>query len=237
MPFCGEGMAIINCPECGKHISDQANLCVHCGYPIAEANLTPSTAPHQVEQESKMWGLFGRISKQYEELDTQTRHWIRGIIWKRQYTFGVAGIILFIGLFGYFFLGPWIQQLSQNMYLQRANNLIDDMQTGMDSYVDNNSFRLSLLLLGNSDNGWSPLQMDVASRIGDRVNSLNPPTQYLGTHEKLKKAFQLLNAYAYDQNYYSGSRDTYIEVERNRLFAFNRLMRELRKELADPDAK
>lgn len=27
-------MAIINCPECGKEISDKAEKCVHCGYPL-----------------------------------------------------------------------------------------------------------------------------------------------------------------------------------------------------------
>lgn len=27
-------MALINCPECNKQISDKANSCPHCGYPI-----------------------------------------------------------------------------------------------------------------------------------------------------------------------------------------------------------
>ncbi|MDO4976827.1 MAG: zinc ribbon domain-containing protein [Eubacteriales bacterium] len=29
-------MALINCPECGKEISDKSKQCIHCGYPIAE---------------------------------------------------------------------------------------------------------------------------------------------------------------------------------------------------------
>lgn len=29
-------MALINCPECNKEISDKAKVCIHCGYPIAE---------------------------------------------------------------------------------------------------------------------------------------------------------------------------------------------------------
>lgn len=28
-------MALIKCPECGKEISDKAENCIHCGYPIA----------------------------------------------------------------------------------------------------------------------------------------------------------------------------------------------------------
>ena len=27
-------MALINCPECGKEISDKAPACIHCGYPM-----------------------------------------------------------------------------------------------------------------------------------------------------------------------------------------------------------
>ena len=28
-------MALIKCPECGKEISDRAQACIHCGYPLA----------------------------------------------------------------------------------------------------------------------------------------------------------------------------------------------------------
>lgn len=27
-------MALITCPECGEKISDKADICIHCGYPI-----------------------------------------------------------------------------------------------------------------------------------------------------------------------------------------------------------
>ena len=33
-------MALIICPECGKTISDKAKFCVHCGYPIEDAENT-----------------------------------------------------------------------------------------------------------------------------------------------------------------------------------------------------
>ena len=29
-------MALINCPECGKEISDRAENCPHCGFPITK---------------------------------------------------------------------------------------------------------------------------------------------------------------------------------------------------------
>lgn len=31
-------MALINCPECGKEISDRAGECPHCGYPLSESD-------------------------------------------------------------------------------------------------------------------------------------------------------------------------------------------------------
>lgn len=41
-------MALMNCPECGKEISDQANACPNCGYPLhseASTAKTISTVP------------------------------------------------------------------------------------------------------------------------------------------------------------------------------------------------
>jgi predicted amidophosphoribosyltransferase len=36
-------MALINCPECNKEISDMAESCPHCGFPIAKkAPLKPA---------------------------------------------------------------------------------------------------------------------------------------------------------------------------------------------------
>lgn len=29
-------MALIHCPECNKEVSDRAEICVHCGYPISK---------------------------------------------------------------------------------------------------------------------------------------------------------------------------------------------------------
>lgn len=36
-------MALMNCPECGKEISDQANACPNCGYPLHPETSTAKT--------------------------------------------------------------------------------------------------------------------------------------------------------------------------------------------------
>ena len=43
-------MALINCPECNREISDQAKFCPHCGYPLK--NITP-TAVKQTPKAKK----------------------------------------------------------------------------------------------------------------------------------------------------------------------------------------
>ena len=37
-------MALINCPDCGKGISDQAASCIHCGSPLKQDLVTQPSA-------------------------------------------------------------------------------------------------------------------------------------------------------------------------------------------------
>lgn len=43
-------MALINCPECGKEVSDKASACIHCGYPLQDLKeKTPSSSVNNKE--------------------------------------------------------------------------------------------------------------------------------------------------------------------------------------------
>ena len=42
-------MALINCPECGKEISDKSVACPHCGFPIESESITNNTELPKVE--------------------------------------------------------------------------------------------------------------------------------------------------------------------------------------------
>ena len=42
-------MALINCPECGKEISDTADVCIHCGYKLK------TKAQSNVQRRRKPW--------------------------------------------------------------------------------------------------------------------------------------------------------------------------------------
>jgi membrane protein YdbS with pleckstrin-like domain len=54
-------MALINCPDCGREVSDQAVACPRCGYPVAAkrdagaAPDTPAPAAAPEEQEQVIW--------------------------------------------------------------------------------------------------------------------------------------------------------------------------------------
>lgn len=50
-----EKVALINCPECGKEISDKSKNCIHCGYPLEcndESKKTENTEEKVMDMES-----------------------------------------------------------------------------------------------------------------------------------------------------------------------------------------
>lgn len=48
-------MALINCPECGKEVSDKAKTCIHCGYPINVSKIkTNDEIIEQTKQKKKI---------------------------------------------------------------------------------------------------------------------------------------------------------------------------------------
>lgn len=44
-------MAIIQCPECGRSVSNQASNCPHCGYPLKRSAYQFTPAPQYIEDE------------------------------------------------------------------------------------------------------------------------------------------------------------------------------------------
>lgn len=59
-------MALIDCPECGKQISDKAASCIHCGNPltqpapIAQAQIDPDSVV-TTQATSKPWKVIQAI--------------------------------------------------------------------------------------------------------------------------------------------------------------------------------
>ena len=55
-------MAIINCPECGKEISNLADVCIHCGFPVKKY-VEPMKQPVEPVQQAAKGQFSGSISK------------------------------------------------------------------------------------------------------------------------------------------------------------------------------
>ena len=60
-------MALINCPECGKQVSDRASSCPDCGCPI---NTTPVVAP-QADASKEIEKLIGLARRSREASDSK----------------------------------------------------------------------------------------------------------------------------------------------------------------------
>lgn len=58
-------MALINCYECGREISDRATYCPHCGCPIEETHTEEKQtfATLKIQRESK--GLFAPLNMKF----------------------------------------------------------------------------------------------------------------------------------------------------------------------------
>lgn len=66
-------MALINCPECGKEISDKSNVCIHCGYPISKYLEDKRRREEEIaENEKKL-----KQEKQERENKEKEKYWCR----------------------------------------------------------------------------------------------------------------------------------------------------------------
>lgn len=55
-------MSLITCPECGAEISDKADKCIHCGYPIKEIKNVETTICNIDGTSYDLYDVFNLIS-------------------------------------------------------------------------------------------------------------------------------------------------------------------------------
>ena len=58
-------MALIKCPECGKEVSDKAQSCIHCGYPINQNTIADNGNRRIVENLSDLLFVLENTYKQF----------------------------------------------------------------------------------------------------------------------------------------------------------------------------
>ena len=88
-------MALINCPECNKQISDHSAHCLHCGYPIAAGDATVSQESAVTTQQTaklfKAGMAIGAICFWIGVIAAIKGNWDVGV------SFGFIGILLYAG--------------------------------------------------------------------------------------------------------------------------------------------
>ncbi|MCR4689322.1 MAG: zinc ribbon domain-containing protein [Saccharofermentans sp.] len=82
-------MSLINCPECGGKVSDQAGVCVHCGYVLNEAK-AKAIGGVGASEETKPQAA---ASSGLDFLDTKFNH-PKFLTFDRSFLFGGIGSIL-----------------------------------------------------------------------------------------------------------------------------------------------
>lgn len=85
-------MAIIKCPECGQEISDKAELCVHCGYPLKNHNDNNNYQKLVKEREDKLFQnlkntecVLNGIPVDFSEAVSMMKQWNKECIQKILY--------------------------------------------------------------------------------------------------------------------------------------------------------
>lgn len=98
-------MALINCPECGKEISDKVKACPHCGYPLVEENIEANPPqPQQVEITSV--NLKKKVN------------------WK---PIVIGAILVVIGVVAYAVIQKMNEKKAQETYQKTFNSYVDDL--------------------------------------------------------------------------------------------------------------
>jgi|GEM_PF-2481364 len=89
-------MALINCPECNKEISDKVKACIHCGYPL-EQEVEPEKLK-QLKQETKTDSeVETQEERQTESFLTKCKKILKD---KKKMPFVIVGMLIFFLIIG-----------------------------------------------------------------------------------------------------------------------------------------
>ena len=117
-------MPLINCPDCGKEVSDKAKACIHCGCPLEELQ---KSGPVRIKIPNNIvegWiGLFS--SRRAAIFDTD-----ENLLWEGKHGENASFIIekptdIVIDL------GGWANSVEGTVYPKKKYSLVQDMGVHM----------------------------------------------------------------------------------------------------------
>ena len=175
-------MAMIQCPQCKKQISDQAEACVHCGYKLKKELYYCKECGGMLEETDKICPHCGRPLERKDNEDTRKKkkkHILRYIL--------LTIFVLVIGFFGYM----EYQAYKWNSYFEMVN----EMQEVRNSTVDvvNQSQNLLMKVWYNSIGKISDPETDrFTSPNGYFVEDFNEALNLLYEDEEFSKNLSLI---------------------------------------------
>ena len=175
-------MAMIQCPQCEKQISDQAEVCVHCGYKLKKELYYCKECGGILEETDKICPHCGCPLEEKVNKDTRKKkkkHILRYIL--------LTIFVLVIGFFGY----TGYQAYKWNSYFE----IVDEMREVRNSTVDavNQSKNLLMKVWYNSIGKISDSETDrFTSPNGYFVEDFNEALNLLYEDEEFSKNLSLI---------------------------------------------
>jgi len=72
-------MALVQCPECGKEISDQAISCPNCGYTMRKEENVANAVAVPVKRAPNKRLICKRLKLNFRKLSVEERKWLKKI--------------------------------------------------------------------------------------------------------------------------------------------------------------
>lgn len=138
-------MALIKCPKCGKEISDKAEKCPHCGYPIEEIEKNTATKPDENNE------VGNTIVAENKKNENSNQHEGKKSFDKKKifFSIGVIIIVICIGIFLYSQI-----QLKENLENQKSKmvKLLEDIDTLKNEVYFDEAHNEEITILKNDSN-------------------------------------------------------------------------------------
>ena len=99
-------MALIKCSECGKEISDKADVCMNCGNPIQKA-----IKQEKIKKRKSFDSLTKEEKRQLLDIMNSEGEYHNGFT----IVMTLLGVLAFIGCIGFGFFGMFINNGNNNM--------------------------------------------------------------------------------------------------------------------------
>lgn len=158
-------MALIQCPECGKDISDAATSCPHCGYPIAQKaadsmQQQPDPASREVIADA-VKDVFNTETPLGEVKKNPTA----GIV---LICAGIVTMFLAVVTFFIFFLGGIFFFIVALFLFAGASNCLGGSQPGTCPYCNN-----AVSVVGKGDTFKCPKCKKISARTATHLRKTN----------------------------------------------------------------